>query len=85
MNAKELFDLAFDKRREPRSYEYKNGVMAILRYKIDGANFAGCPYSVGSASADAWFSGVDEGSRIVAANLTIKIQPTARPRLNLQD
>jgi len=64
MKANELFEKAFNAPREARSDEYKDGVLQALQFKteeIDGVSF---PYKMGTAQADAWFAGLDEGKRI---------------------
>ena len=61
--ADELLRQAFANPRDPRSNEYKAGVLAALRYRIEGAPIA-IPYRLGTAPADAFFSGLDEGHRI---------------------
>jgi hypothetical protein len=60
-----LFDGAFsaDIHRDPRSVEYQQGVIAALRYRINQAAIIR-PYTAGTARADAWFAGVDEGHRL---------------------
>lgn len=62
--ALQLFDAAFNTPRDPRSPEYKAGVMHILRVKTGETEPLPCPYPLGTARADAWFSGTDEGHNI---------------------
>lgn len=59
-----LFTEAFRSPRSPRSEEYKAAVLALLRVKCGKAVDCPCPYEVGTASADAWFSGIAEGHSI---------------------
>jgi hypothetical protein len=61
----ELMQEAFDpsRHRDPRSDEYKAGVRAALEYRINCKKIS-MPYQVGTAQADAFFSGLDEGHRI---------------------
>jgi hypothetical protein len=61
--AEELFEAAFSKPRDPRSDEYKAAVRAALRHHAHGEPIR-CPYAVGTAQADAWFAGLDEGHAI---------------------
>jgi len=61
--AQELYAKAFTGLRDPRSDEYKAGVRAALLYRLDGRQIK-CPYLVGTAQADAFYSGLDEGHRI---------------------
>lgn len=63
--AKEIFDRAFHPRRDPRSEEYKAGVLAILVYRLGDGDRPRCPYQLGTCRADAWFAGADEGHRLV--------------------
>ena len=64
--AQEIFEAAFRKPRDPRSDEYKAGVLNILRFRLGELNGkAGhCPYYIGTAQADAYFAGCDEGHRL---------------------
>lgn len=60
--AQELYEAAFLLRRDPRSVEYRAGVYAALQLRIGEKTTTGpCPYAAGSASQDAWLSGLDEG------------------------
>jgi hypothetical protein len=58
-----LMKAAFDKPRDPRSDEYKAGVRAALTFRINGEHTAN-PHKPGTAQADAFFSGIDEGHSI---------------------
>lgn len=59
--ADDLFNEAFDPPREKRSAAYKNGVMQALRVVLGEDNSPPLPYQLGTAEADAYFSGYDEG------------------------
>lgn len=59
----ELMAEAFSVFRDPRSPEYKAGVRAALAYRIEGTRIK-CPYQMGTAAADAFLSGTDEGHSI---------------------
>jgi len=61
----ELIAEAFGSPRDPRSDEYKAGVRAALEYRLNRRKLA-LPCPIGTAQADAWFSGLDEGHRIAA-------------------
>lgn len=63
MNAQEIFDALFSGSmpREARSTEYRQGVFCALRYRLQEIQRMQCPYPIGTAQADAWFSGADEG------------------------
>jgi hypothetical protein len=59
--AQQILSEAFSYPRDPRSEEYKAGVLEALRFRLGEVERLRCPYKVGTARADAWFSGVDEG------------------------
>jgi len=63
-----LFDAAFNTARDPRSNEYKAGVRAVLNYRYKGGGIR-CPHAMGTAQADAFYSGVDEGHRLWRAHV----------------
>ena len=65
LTAQAVFDKAFTPGRNPRSDAYKQGVMDCLRIRVDGEVPKKCPYILGTAEADAYFAGVDEG-RVLA-------------------
>lgn len=62
--ARILYTEAFENNptRTPRSDAYKTGVLDALRFRESG-NKATVknPYILGTADADAWFSGINEG------------------------
>jgi hypothetical protein len=58
--AHDLYSKAFSVARDPRSQQYKAGLMAVLMYKAEGEPMD-CPYPKGTALADAWLSGTAEG------------------------
>ena len=64
--AQELFDSAFSVTRDPRSDAYRHGVLDILKYKLREINptFGKSNYVMGTAEADAYYAGCDEGHRI---------------------
>ena len=64
LTAQAIFDEAFKPGRAPRSDAYKQGVMACLRLRVDGLAYEACPYPEGSAQADAYFAGVEEGRQL---------------------
>lgn len=60
--AQQLYDEAFCHPRDPRSAEYKAGVLAALMFRLGETPYCPqCPHPVGSAQSDAWFSGSQEG------------------------
>jgi hypothetical protein len=63
--AQEIFNAAFATPRDPRSAEYKQGVLDVLKYRLGEANVVGWKmrYTLGTAQADAYFAGCDEGHR----------------------
>lgn len=60
--ADDLFNEAFDHPRDKRSQAYKAGVVHGLRGALGEANNPTLPYRLGTAEADAYFSGYDEGT-----------------------
>ena len=59
-----LFAQAFEENqtRDPRSDAYKAGVLAAMEYRESGGTGdIGNPYVLGTADADAWFAGLQEG------------------------
>ncbi len=68
-----LFDKAFSTPRTPRSDAYKVGLLAALRYRLDGARIA-CPYRMGTAEADAFHAGVNEGHALARAALREEVE-----------
>ena len=64
--AYEIFDTAFSKPRDPRSDEYRHGVIDILKFRLHETNeaFGKYQYQIGTAQADAYFAGCDEGHRL---------------------
>jgi len=58
-----LISAAFNIPRDPRSDAYKVGAREILMCRTIGTKYA-CPYKLGTAEADAFFAGSDEGNRI---------------------
>jgi hypothetical protein len=65
MTPEQILAKAFStaRHRTPRSAEYRLGVLAALKYRIEGIPME-LPYTVGTAQADAWFAGTDEGHRL---------------------
>ena len=61
--AEELFKEIFAGPRDPRSDEYKRGVMAALLFRFAGVRVSeNRPYKVGTVEFDAFSAGVDEGN-----------------------
>ena len=68
--AEDIFEKAFSVPRDPRSAEYKSGVLAILFFRLgDRKDRVRCPYEIGTASADAWCAGCDYGHRLAREEL----------------
>lgn len=61
--AESLFRAAFSGIREPRSREYKQGVMAVLMSRCAQVEPV-CPYVAGTVQSDAWYAGTEEGHTI---------------------
>lgn len=61
----QLMETAFgpETYRDPRSQEYKAGAKAVLAYRVWGTKIE-CPWPAGTAQADAFFAGLDEGHAI---------------------
>lgn len=63
VRAQKIFDTAFMAPRDPRSEEYKNGVRAILAFRIDGVQIPHL-YEPATAADDAYYAGQAEGHHI---------------------
>lgn len=63
LTAQRVFDHAFrpETGREPRSPQYREGVLALLKFRMAESESLECPYGLGTPECDAWFSGTDEG------------------------
>ena len=63
--ADEIFYAAFLQPRDPRSDEYRRGVIDILKFRLGEERALGKnQYKIGTAQADAYFAGCDEGHRL---------------------
>lgn len=67
--AREIFDKAFPPGRDWRSEEYRHGVLEALQYKLRELTGGGEQYHMGTAQADAYYAGWDEGIRRAMAYL----------------
>ena len=63
LSADQLYQTAFYNGRTPRSQEYKAGARMALEHRIERKDFE-MPYLVGTAAADAFFAGIEEGKAI---------------------
>ena len=70
-----LLQVAFGATRDPRSREYKAGVHDMLVCKLCGQPLT-CPHPLGTAAADAWLAGRDEGMYILKQRLTPNPTPS---------
>lgn len=61
--AEKLHAEIFGAIRELCSPEYKAGCLAALRFQLGEADAVKCPHMPGTAYADAWYAGTDEGHR----------------------
>lgn len=61
--ADELFAAAFAVARDPRSNAYKQGVLAALKFRIEGRRIPKL-YDPASAEDDAYYAGVQEGHAV---------------------
>lgn len=59
---------------EPRSDAYKNGTRSIFQQRIIGGRIGPLPYPAGSAKADAYFAGQQDGRALFAAYLAESAQ-----------
>lgn len=60
-----LMAAAFNRPRDPRSDAYKQGVRAALTRYVERAT-PPVPFDAGTAEADAFFAGEEEGRLIIA-------------------
>lgn len=63
LSVDQLMQAAFFNGRAPRSAEYKAGARMALEHRIERKDFE-LPYQVGTAAADAYFAGIEEGKSI---------------------
>ena len=63
LSVDQLFQTAFYNGRTPRSQEYKAGARMALEHRIERKDFD-LPYQAGTAAADAFFAGIEEGKAI---------------------
>ena len=63
LSVDQLYQTAFYNGRTPRSQEYKAGARMALEHRIERKDFD-MPYQVGTAAADAFFAGIEEGKTI---------------------
>ena len=63
LSVDQLYQTAFYNGRTPRSQEYQAGTRAALEHRIERKDFD-MPYQVGTAAADAFFAGIEEGKTI---------------------
>lgn len=63
MSVDDVMALAFNRPRDARSDAYKAGVRGALTFRMEHRH-VDCPYALGTAEADAYFAGCDEGHHI---------------------
>lgn len=63
LSVDQLYQTAFYNGRTPRSQEYKAGARMALEHRIERKDIE-VPYQVGTAAADAFFAGIEEGKTI---------------------
>lgn len=63
LSVDQLYQTAFYNGRTPRSQEYKAGARMALEHRIERKDFD-MPNQVGTAAADAFFAGIEEGKTI---------------------
>jgi hypothetical protein len=71
-----LMRVAFARTRDPRSEAYKRGSREMLKHRALGITLH-CPYFLGTAEADAFYSGCSEGSVIWQKHLEASIKAGA--------
>ena len=65
MKSSEIYESHFNNfTGTPRSREYLEGVKAALSFRCGESESLINPYKLGTASADAWFAGLDCGKNI---------------------
>jgi len=69
LDVQTLFDQAFPATRTPRSRAYREGVLVALRFRLGELPAIRCPYAMGSAKADAFRAGIEEGHAIARREL----------------
>jgi len=60
----DLMENAFFEGRDPRSAEYKQGARDVLVARMAGSALPAIPFKVGTAQADAYLAGREEGGII---------------------
>lgn len=63
-----LIAAAFDVPRDPRSAAYRDGARSLLLFKLVDKALKN-PFEAGTAHADAWWAGKDEGMSILKLHL----------------
>jgi hypothetical protein len=59
-----FMEVIFEGHRDPRSEAYRDGVHALLRCRLLATSLKKNPFEIGSAHADAWWAGVEEGKAV---------------------
>jgi len=79
MNAEEIatriYRNAFENPRQRRSDEYIRGVLDTLLYRLGENLHLDCPYPEGTAQADAWYSGNEEGHALYRKHQEMEATP----------
>ncbi|CDG84141.1 hypothetical protein [Janthinobacterium agaricidamnosum] len=76
----QLLDAAFNVPRDPRSTPYKAGARAALVFRIEGVAIP-TAYTAGTAEADAFSAGIEEGHAIWRRTLAAAGADSSQPRL----
>lgn len=74
----DIVTAAFSNSRCPRSVEYRDGVTQLLLHRALGRRLL-CPHTPGTAQADAWFAGLEEGKALWAHQCKAKPARGAGP------
>ena len=70
--AQELYDFELGKTSEPKSNEFKQGVMDCLKYRTKESQFPIIQYKEATCQFDAWKAGIEAGHYIYNTELERK-------------
>jgi hypothetical protein len=81
--AEAVFERILNEAHGARSEEFREGLLDALRERLDGVVAKSCRYPEGSAQADAYFAGANEGA--LRANAHLAASTTATTASNESD
>ena len=67
-DAQKIFDSVFNDYHRPTSEAYRRGALEAIEVRLVGAPTPSCPYTPGTAEADAYLAGVEEGNDVAAGS-----------------